>query len=90
MGLYHALLGWATFCARGGTPAAADEALPILESARELAPVLEQPHLYLGLVYASMDRPDLAEPELEKALACNPDSGEAMRGLRKIHSSRRR
>jgi tetratricopeptide (TPR) repeat protein len=90
MGLYHALLGWAVFCARGHGEPAAEAALPILEAACELAPVLEQPHLYRGLVYAAIDRPDLAEPELEKAVQCNPDSADALRELRLIHLKRQR
>jgi len=90
MGLYHALLGWATFCARGANQRAAESALPILEAACELSPVLEQPHLYRGLVYAAIDRADLAEPELEKAVQCNPDSADALRELRLIHMKRSR
>jgi Tfp pilus assembly protein PilF len=78
------------FCARGHHERAAEAALPILESACELAPVLEQPHLYRGLVYAAIERPDLAEPELEKAVQCNPDSADALRELRLIHLKRQR
>jgi DNA-binding response OmpR family regulator len=88
MGLYHALLGWSVFCARGHHASAPQAALPILEAACELSPVLEQPHLYRGLVYAAIDQPELAEPELEKAVQCNPDSADALRELRLIHLKR--
>jgi DNA-binding response OmpR family regulator len=90
LGLYHAMLGWAVFHARGGDAGGAAEALPVLEAAVELAPVLEQPHLYLGLVLAAVGRVDEAEPELEKAVQCNPDSVDALRELRAIHLRRSR
>lgn len=90
MGLYHAYLGWAAFCARGQTPAAADDALPYLERAVELAPALEHPHLFLGMVLVAVARPDLAEPEFEKAMQSNPDSAEALRELRLLHMRRQK
>lgn len=87
VGMFHAYLGWAVFNARGQGIRAADEALPILERAVELEPSLEQAHLFLGMVYRSMGRADLAEPEFEKALEANPDSAEALRELRQLHAA---
>ena len=49
------------------------------------AVVLDADHLFLGMVYRAMDRPDLAEPEFERALEANPDSSEALRELRLLH-----
>ncbi len=90
VGLYHAYLGWAIFNARGQGPTAAKEALPSLERALALAPSEEHPHLFLGMVHAAMGRPELAEPEFEKAMQSNPDSAEALRELRLLHMRRQR
>jgi DNA-binding response OmpR family regulator len=88
VGRYHAFLGWALFCLRGQGQRAADEALPILEHAAELSPTLEEPHLFLGMIWNSVERPDLAEREFEKAMQSNPDSAEALRELRLLHMRR--
>ncbi|MBI4508986.1 MAG: response regulator [Deltaproteobacteria bacterium] len=90
VGLYHAYLGWSAFCARERGIQAADEALPILERAVELSPSIDEPHYFLGMVFRSMARFDLAEAELEKALACNPNSQAALDELTAVHRERQR
>jgi tetratricopeptide (TPR) repeat protein len=85
---YLAYQAWSGFLAGKQSRRAAEMAAPLLRHAAELGPTLEQPHLFLGLVYAALGEDDLAEPELEKAVQVNPDSSEALRELKRIHARR--
>jgi CheY-like chemotaxis protein len=89
MGLYVAYLAWAELKQAGMGGLAAEVALPGLQRACRLSPLLEAPHLFLGRCYVAMSRDDLAEPELERALQSNPDSAEALAELRALYARRR-
>jgi hypothetical protein len=59
----------------------AGEAVPHLESARELVPELVQPHWLLGVARHRQGRPDEAIPHLERAIALDPEREEPKRAL---------
>ena len=89
VGRYHAYHGWSVFCRLGQTRDAAMQAVPILERAAKLTPQLEEPHLFLGLVYATIGRDGDAERALAMALEANPESAEAMSELKRLQERRR-
>lgn len=89
VGRYHAYHGWAVFCRLGQTRDAATQAVPVLERAAKLTPQLEEPHLFLGLVYATIGKDHDAERALAMALEANPESAEAMSELKRLQERRR-
>lgn len=81
-GEFHAWLGWALFSERPADPIQVTAALEAIEEAIQQSPGLERAHLFLGRIYKSQGRPDLAEREFDRALKCNPDSAESLKELR--------
>ena len=63
-------------------------AIKELRQAVEMQPDAYRPYLYLGHIYSGMGKAILAEKQFEKALQCNPDSGEALSALQ-IQKERR-
>ena len=60
------------------------DALNTLLRIVELSPGESNNHLNLGILYQSLDKPDLAKMAFEKALELNPNSESAKSHLQKL------
>src|SRR5271169_3128422 len=80
-GEFVAYLGWARFQAHPEVPQEAQVARAALERAVQLSPTLEKAHLFLGYVLKALGRAEEATRAFEKALECNPSSGDALKEL---------
>jgi len=77
-----AYLGWSRFNAGGDF--STEEAEEDLMRSITLGPKSDRGHLYYGLMCAELGRTSDAQQHLEEAVASNPDSREALDGLRMV------
>ena len=80
-GEFVAYLGWARFQQSPGVNEEAQISRAALERAVQLSPTLEKAHLFLGHVLKALGRAEEATRAFERALECNPSSGDALREL---------
>ncbi|MGO9765323.1 MAG: response regulator [Myxococcaceae bacterium] len=80
-GEFVAYLGWARFQQSPDVTEEAQISRAALERAVQLSPTLEKAHLFLGYVLKSLGRAQEATRAFERALECNPSSGDALREL---------
>ena len=83
-GEFLAHLGYARYQAADGETHAVERATDELERAATLAPKLDITHLLLARVLQDLGMEREARDAYERALAANPDCGEALEGLRDL------
>ncbi len=80
-GEFVAYLGWARFQQSPDVAEEAQISRAALERAVALSPTLEKAHLFLGYVLKALGRAEEATRAFERALECNPSSGDALKEL---------
>ncbi len=68
----HAALAFSRYRAAGGNPAAAQDALDLLEYAEQREPELDLVHAYRGAVLLGLGATDSARESFERAIEINP------------------
>jgi CheY-like chemotaxis protein/DnaJ-domain-containing protein 1 len=87
-GEYHAHLGWARYLADPSDTQNVEIALELVKKGAKLAPDREKPYLFLGRIFGSVGRAELAEKMFTRAVQVRSDCVEALRELRLIHMRR--
>ena len=87
-GEYHAWLGWAEHLTNPNDSATCERALARIKHGARLAPDRDVPFLFLGRIYQTTGRTDLAEKMLARAISNKPDCIEALRELRLLQMRR--
>ena len=86
---YFAHYGWALFQSEPESQEVLKKARDAIATAITKNPKLDKAYLFMGYIYKSINRDDLAERQFEKAIQCNPDCTDALRELKLLDLKKR-
>lgn len=87
-GDHHAHYGWALYLCHPGDASIVGEALEHVRRGLKLASHREKPYLFMGRLYKTIGRADVAEKMFTRAVHIQPECVEALRELRLINMRR--
>ncbi|MGH0033174.1 MAG: response regulator [Myxococcota bacterium] len=87
-GDHHAHYGWALYLCHPGDSSIIGEALEHVRKGLKLASHREKPYLFMGRLYKTVGRADVAEKMFTRAVHIQPECVEALRELRLINMRR--
>jgi len=89
-GEYHAHYGWCLYLCHPDESAMVEEAIEHVKRGLKLARDHEKPYLFLGRLYKTVGKTDVAEKMFTRAVQIRPDSVDALRQLPLINMLRKK